>query len=51
MTTTAPTAASAPLTTHPTRVSGVARTSSRRPPVSSEAHFETNVAAANPATM
>ena len=51
MTATARNAAIAPLTSQRARVSGVARTSSRRPPVSSDAHFETSVAAANPAAM
>ena len=51
MTATASSAAIPPATTHLARASGVASTTSRRPPVSSEAHFETNVAAANPAAI
>ena len=48
MTTTAANAAIAPENTQRARASGVARTISRRPPVSSDAHFDTNVAAAKP---
>ena len=48
---TAAIAATPPATTQRARASGVARTISRRPSVSSEAHFETSVAAANPAAM
>ena len=51
ITTTARIAAMPPAITHFARASGVARTSSSRPSVSSEAHFETNVAAAKPAAM
>ena len=40
-----------PAITHRARAVGVARTISRRPSVSSDAHFETNVAPANPAAM
>ena len=51
MTTTASSAAIPPATTQLARASGVARTISSRPSVSSEAHLETNVAAANPTAM
>ena len=51
ITTIARIAATPPAITHRARAIGVARTISRRPSVSSDAHFETNVAPANPAAM